>query len=37
MAEGEPRGKELMDRLVSMMKNVRASVLKDLEAPGHGR
>ena len=37
MAEGEPRGKELMDRLVSMMRNVRASVVKDLEAPGHGR
>ena len=37
MAEGEPRGHELMDRLASMVTNVRASVVRDLEMSGHGR
>jgi hypothetical protein len=37
LAEGEPRGSELMQRLVSMAKNVRAGVVRDLEVPGHGR
>jgi hypothetical protein len=37
MAEGEPRGRELMDRAVGMMANVRGSVVRDLEMPGHGR
>jgi len=37
MAEGEPRGRQLMDRVASMVTNVRASVVRDLELPGHGR
>lgn len=37
LAEGEPRGQELMNRVVGMMANVRASVVRDLELPGHGR
>jgi len=37
MAEGEPRGRELMDRLVSMVTDVKASVVRDLETSGHGR
>lgn len=37
MAAGEPRGRELMDRLVGMTTNVEASVVRDLEAGGHGR
>lgn len=37
MAEGEPRGRELMDKLVSMVANVKASVVRDLEMSGHGR
>ena len=37
MAEGEPRGRELMDKLTSMVTNVRGSVVRDLEMPGHGR
>jgi len=36
MAEGEPRGRELMNRLVGMTANLRASVVRDLEATGHG-
>jgi hypothetical protein len=37
LAEGEPRGAQLMNRLVGMTKNVRAGVVRDLESPGHGR
>ena len=37
LAEGEPRGRELMNRVVRMMENVRGSVVRDLEATGHGR
>jgi len=37
MAEGEPRGRELMDQVTSMVENVRASVVRDLEMSGHGR
>ncbi len=37
MAEGEPRGRELMDKLVSMVTDVKASVVRDLEMSGHGR
>ena len=37
MAEGESRGRELMNRLVGMTMNVRASVVRDLETAGHGR
>jgi len=37
MAEGEERGRDLMKRAVSMMGNVRGSVVRDLELPGHGR
>ena len=36
-AEGEPRGRALMNKVVNMMDNVRASVVRDLEMPGHGR
>src|SRR5262249_16629263 len=37
MAEGEPRGRELMNRLVGMTASLRASVVRDLEATSHGR
>lgn len=37
MAEGEQRGRELMNRVVNMMTNVRGSVVRDLESAGHGR
>ncbi len=37
MAEGEARGRELMDKVASMTTNVRASVVRDLETSGHGR
>jgi hypothetical protein len=37
MAEGEPHGRALMDRLAGMMGGVRGSVVRDLEMPGHGR
>jgi hypothetical protein len=37
LATGEPRGNELMGKLMSMMTNVRGSVVRDLEVGGHGR
>lgn len=37
LAEGEQRGRSLMNRAVAMMRNVRGSVVRDLELPGHGR
>ena len=37
MAEGEPRGRELMDKITSMVTDVKASVVRDLEMSGHDR
>lgn len=37
MAEGEARGRELMNRLAGMIDSVRGSVVRDLEMAGHGR